>query len=71
MSQWVEMFTEANFLTLWTSTIERFFYPFQTGESLMGQQDFKPEHTVACIIVRRLQISVHKWQSSGMADTHE
>ena len=28
-------------------------------------------HTVACIIVRRLLISVHKWQSSGMADTHE
>ena len=27
--------------------------------------------TVACIIVRRLLISVHKWQSSGMADTHE
>ena len=26
---------------------------------------------VACIIVRRLLISVHKWQSSGMADTHE
>ena len=28
-------------------------------------------YTVACIIVRRLLISVHKWQSSGMADTHE
>ena len=28
-------------------------------------------HTVACIIVRRLLISVHKWQCSGMADTHE
>ena len=28
-------------------------------------------NTVACIIVRRLLISVHKWQSSGMADTHE
>jgi hypothetical protein len=28
-------------------------------------------HTVACIIVCRLLISVHKWQSSGMADTHE
>ena len=27
--------------------------------------------TVACIIVRRLLISVHKWQSSGMAATHE
>ena len=27
--------------------------------------------TVACIIVRCLLISVHKWQSSGMADTHE
>ena len=27
--------------------------------------------TVACIIVRRLLISVHKWQSLGMADTHE
>ena len=27
--------------------------------------------TVACIIVRRLLISVQKWQSSGMADTHE
>ena len=27
--------------------------------------------TVACIIVRRLLISVHKWQSSGLADTHE
>ena len=27
--------------------------------------------TVACIIVRRLLISVHKLQSSGMADTHE
>ena len=27
--------------------------------------------TVACIIVHRLLISVHKWQSSGMADTHE
>ena len=29
------------------------------------------ECTVACIIVRRLLISVHKWQFSGMADTHE
>ena len=28
-------------------------------------------YTVACIIVRRLLISVHKWQSSGMAATHE
>ena len=28
-------------------------------------------YTVACIIVRRLSISVHKWQSSRMADTHE
>ena len=28
-------------------------------------------NTVACIIVRRLLISVHKWQFSGMADTHE
>ena len=28
-------------------------------------------HTVACIIVRRLLISVHKWQFSGMAATHE
>ena len=27
--------------------------------------------TVACIIVRRLLISVHKWQSSSMAATHE
>ena len=27
--------------------------------------------TVACIIVRRLLISVHKWQFPGMADTHE
>ena len=27
--------------------------------------------TVACIIVRRLLILVHKWQSSGMAATHE
>ena len=27
--------------------------------------------TVACIIVRRLLISVHKWQSSGMAATYE
>ena len=27
--------------------------------------------TVACIIVRHLLISVHKWQSSGMAATHE
>ena len=27
--------------------------------------------TVACIIVRRLLISVHKWQPSGMAATHE
>ena len=27
--------------------------------------------TVACIIVRRLLIIVHKWQSSGMAATHE
>ena len=27
--------------------------------------------TVVCIIVRRLLISVHKWQSSGMAATHE
>ena len=26
---------------------------------------------MACIIVRRLLISVHKWQSSGMAATHE
>ena len=31
----------------------------------------KNEHTVACIIVRRLLISVHKWQSSGMAATHK
>ena len=30
-----------------------------------------PAVTVACIIVRRLLISVHKWQSSGMAATHE
>ena len=29
------------------------------------------ENTVACIIVRRLLISVHKWQSSVMAATHE
>ena len=28
-------------------------------------------HTVACIIVRRVLISVHKWQFTGMADTHE
>ena len=28
-------------------------------------------HTVGCIIVRRLLISVHKWQSLGMADTYE
>ena len=28
-------------------------------------------HTVACIIVRRLLILVHKWQSSAMAATHE
>ena len=27
--------------------------------------------TVTCIIVRRLLISVHKWQFPGMADTHE
>ena len=27
--------------------------------------------TVACIIFCRFLISVHKWQSSGMADTHE
>ena len=27
--------------------------------------------TVACIIVHCLLIPVHKWQSSGMADTHE
>ena len=27
-------------------------------------------HTVACIIVRRLLISVHKWQFPGMADAH-
>ena len=27
--------------------------------------------TVACIVVRRLLISVHKWQSSSMAATHE
>ena len=27
--------------------------------------------TVVCRIVRRLLISVHKWQSSGMAATHE
>ena len=27
--------------------------------------------TVACIIVRRLLISVHKVQFQGMADTHE
>ena len=26
---------------------------------------------MACIIVRRLLISVHKWQSLGMAATHE
>ena len=28
-------------------------------------------YTVACIIVHRLLILVHKWQTSGMADTHE
>ena len=28
-------------------------------------------YTVACIIVRRLLISLHKWQFPGMADTHE
>ena len=28
-------------------------------------------HTVVCRIVRRLLISVHKWQFSGMADTHK
>jgi hypothetical protein len=27
--------------------------------------------TVACIIVRHLLISVHKWQFPGMADTYE
>ena len=31
----------------------------------------KANVTVACIIVHRLLISVHKWQSSGMTDTHE
>ena len=33
--------------------------------------NLKMPYTVACIIVRRLLISVHKWQSSGMADTYE
>ena len=28
-------------------------------------------YTVACIIVRRLLISLHKWQFPGMADTQE
>ena len=36
-------------------------------EAVRGQK----RYTVACIIVRRLLISVHKWQSLGMADTHE
>ena len=40
------------------------------GEVSLIEQD-KIENTVACIIVRRLLISVHKWQSSDMADTHE
>ena len=30
-----------------------------------------PKPTVACIIDRRLLILVHKWQSSGMAASHE
>ena len=29
------------------------------------------QDTVVCRIVRRLLISVHKWQFTGMADTHE
>jgi hypothetical protein len=43
----------------------------ETFDDTLDQQLVQFLGTVACIIVRRLLISVHKWQSSGMADTHE
>ena len=42
-----------------------------TMERIQRRKPFEEIHTVACIIVRRLLISVHKWQFPGMADTHE
>ena len=39
--------------------------------TMRNMHNMRIHPTVACIIVRRLLISVHKWQFSGMADTHE
>ena len=50
-------------------------YPrYYQVEPLQSRLKMTPSNiliTVACIIVRRLLISVHKWQFPGMADTHE
>ena len=37
----------------------------------ISPHDLAVHITVACIIVRRLLISLNKWQFPGMADTHE
>ena len=42
----------------------------QIYECYIRKKYFLLHATVACIIVRRLLISVHKWQSSEMAATH-
>ena len=42
------------------------------GVVVYSIQELKSKgNTVVCRIVRRLLISVHKWQFTGMADTHE
>ena len=50
-------------------------YPrYYQVEPLQSRLKMTPSNiliTVACIIVRRLLISVHKWQFPGMADTHK
>ena len=47
------------------------YIEFAQGDIFMEQKMRFEPLTVACIIVRRLLISVHKWQFPGMADTHE